>query len=95
MLLDVLAQLDELYICEAYEIRGERTTDFPSHVEDLEVAKPIYRKIPGWKKDITHARKLSDLPSAARLYVDTISELLEVPAKFISIGPDREQTILL
>ena len=95
MLLDVLAQLDELYICEAYEIRGERTTDFPSHVEDLEVAKPIYRKIPGWKKDITHARKLSDLPSGALLYVDTVSELLEVPTKFISIGPDREQTILL
>ncbi len=95
MLLDVLAQLDELCICEAYEIRGERTTDFPSHVEDLEVAKPVFRKIPGWKKDITHARKLSDLPSGARQYVDTISELLGVPAKFISIGPDREQTILL
>lgn len=95
MLLDVLAQLDELCICEAYEIRGERTTDFPSHVEDLELAKPVFRKIPGWKKDITHARKLSDLPSGARQYVDTISELLGVPAKFISIGPDREQTILL
>ena len=95
MLLDVLAQLDELCICEAYEIRGERTTDFPSHVEDLEVAKPIFRKIPGWKKDITHARKLSDLPTGARQYVDTVSELLGVPAKFISIGPDREQTILL
>ena len=95
MLLDVLAQLDELCICEAYEIRGERTTDCPSHVEDLEVAKPIFRKIPGWKKDITQARKLSDLPTGARKYVDTVSELLEVPAKFISIGPDREQTILL
>ena len=95
MLLDVLAQLDELCICEAYEIRGERTTDFPSHVEDLEVAKPIFRKIPGWKKDITQARKLSDLPTGARQYVDTISELLNVSAKFISIGPDREQTILL
>ncbi|WP_010588346.1 adenylosuccinate synthase [Schlesneria paludicola] len=95
MLLDVLAQLDELNICEAYEIRGERTTDFPSHVEDLEVAKPIFRKIPGWKQDITGARKLSDLPAGARRYVDTIVELLEVPAKFISIGPDREQTILL
>ncbi len=95
MLLDVLAQLDELSICEAYEIRGERTTDFPSHVEDLEVAKPIFRKIPGWKQDITHARKLSDLPAGARRYVDTICELLGVPVKFISIGPDREQTILL
>lgn len=95
MLLDVLAQLDELCICEAYEIRGERTTDFPSHVEDLEVAKPIFRKIPGWKKDITGARKLSDLPSGARHYVDTVAELMGLPVKFISIGPDREQTILL
>lgn len=95
MLLDVLAQLDELCICEAYEIRGERTTDFPSHVEDLQVAKPVFRKVPGWKQDITGARKLTDLPKGARQYVDTISELLAVPAKFISIGPDREQTILL
>ena len=95
MLLDVLSHLDELKICEAYEIRGERTTDFPSHVEDLEAAKPIFRTIPGWKQDITRARKLSDLPAGARRYVDTVSELLEVPAKFISIGPDREQTIIL
>jgi adenylosuccinate synthase len=95
MLLDVLAQLDDLYICEAYEIRGERTTDFPSHVEDLEVAKPIFRKIPGWKQDITGARKLADLPTGARRYVDSIAELLGLPVKFISIGPDREQTILL
>jgi adenylosuccinate synthase len=95
MLLDVLAQLDELKICEAYEIRGERTTEFPSHVDDLEIAKPIFRTIPGWKKDITGARRLTDLPDGARKYVDTISELLESPVKFISIGPDREQTILL
>ncbi|HEY4263643.1 MAG TPA: adenylosuccinate synthetase, partial [Schlesneria sp.] len=95
MLLDVLAQLDEVNICEAYEIRGERTTDFPSHVEDLQVAKPVYRKIPGWKQDITGARKLSDLPAGARRYVDSISELMGLPVKFISIGPDREQTILL
>lgn len=95
MLLDVLAQLDEVCICEAYDIRGERTTDFPSHVEDLAVAKPIFRRIPGWKQDITGARKLSDLPTGARRYVDSISELMGLPVKFISIGPDREQTILL
>ncbi len=95
MLLDVLAQLDEVCICEAYEINGERTTDFPSHVEDLEIAKPVFRRIPGWKQDITGARKLSDLPSGARRYVDSISELMGLPVKFISIGPDREQTILL
>lgn len=95
MLLDVLAQLDELYVCEAYEIRGERTTDFPSHVADLQAAKPVFRKIPGWKQDITGARKLGDLPAGARKYVDTISELLDRPVAYISIGPDREQTILV
>ena len=93
MLLDVLAQLDELQLCEAYDIRGERTTDFPSHVDDLAVAKPIFRKLPGWKQDITGARKLSDLPAGARKYVDTVSEIVGVPVAYISVGPDRVQTI--
>lgn len=94
-LLDVLAQLDELCLCEAYEINGERTTDFPSHVEDLSAAKPVYRRIPGWKQDICGARKLSDLPAGARAYVDAIAEIMQVPVRFISVGPDREQTILV
>ncbi|MBM4074914.1 MAG: adenylosuccinate synthase, partial [Planctomycetes bacterium] len=66
-----------------------------SHVEELEAAKPVYRRIPGWKKDITGARRLSDLPAGARAYIDTVSELMGLPVKFISIGPDREQTIVL
>jgi len=95
MLLDVLGKLDELSICEAYENNGERTTDFPAHELDLAAAKPIYRKLPGWKSDITGARKLSDLPKEARAYLDAVSELVELPVSFISIGPDREQTIIL
>jgi adenylosuccinate synthase len=95
MLLDVLAQLDELCLCEAYDIRGERTTDFPSHVDDLAAAKPVYRKLPGWKRDITGARKLCDLPAGARKYVDAVSELVGVPVAYISVGPDREQTIVV
>jgi len=80
-------------ICEAYDINGERTTDFPSHVDDLAQAVPVYRTLPGWKQDITGIRRLEDLPAAARAYVDTIVELLGVPAMYISVGPDREQTI--
>lgn len=95
MLLDVLAQLDELKLCEAYDIRGERTTDFPSHVADLADAVPVYRTIPGWKQDITGARKLSDLPAGARAYVDHVAELVGKPVKYISVGPDRAQTIIL
>ncbi len=95
MLLDVLSKLDEIKICEAYEIHGERTTDFPSHELDLAAARPVYRTLPGWKQDITGAKRLEDLPSEARAYLDTVSELVGLPIKFISIGPDREQTILL
>jgi adenylosuccinate synthase len=93
MLLDVLSQLDELKVCEAYEIDGERTTDFPSHVEDLARAKPVYRTLSGWNRDISGIRKLSELPSVARQYIDTLGELLGAPVRIVSVGPDREQTI--
>ncbi len=93
MLLDVLGKLDDLKICEAYEIDGERTTDFPSHVEDLAKAKPIYRTVKGWKSDISQIKKLADLPKGTREYVDAICELLELPAYLLSVGPDRDQTI--
>ena len=92
-LLDVLSQLDELRICESYEIDGHRTTDFPSHVEDLAKAIPVYRTLPGWKKDITGVRKVADLPAETRQYIDTLAELVGAPVDIMSVGPDREQTI--
>jgi len=95
MLLDVLSKLDEVKICEAYEIHGERTTDFPSHIDDLAQAKPVYRTLPGWKKDITNVRRLEDFPKEARHYIDMVAELLDSPVGFVSIGPDREQTVIL
>jgi len=93
MLLDVLSRLDELQVCEAYEIDGERTQNFPAMVQELEKARPVYRKLPGWKKDISHARRLEDLPTEARRYLDTISQLVGVPVAIVSVGADREQTI--
>jgi adenylosuccinate synthase len=92
-LLDVLSQLDELMICESYEIDGHRTTDFPSHVENLAKAIPVYRTLPGWKKDITGVRKVADLPTETRQYIDTLAELVGAPVDIMSVGPDREQTI--
>ena len=94
MLLDVLSQLDELKICVAYEIDGERVTDFPSRVQDLAKAKPVYETLPGWKHDVSTARKLSDFPAACRRYLDRISELLEAPVYIASVGPDRAQTVM-
>jgi adenylosuccinate synthase len=93
MLLDVLSTFDELKICTAYEINGKRTTNFPSHVDDLRVVKPIYETHPGWQEDITSARSIDDLPQNARNYVNRIAEILGRPIGLISVGPDREQTI--
>jgi adenylosuccinate synthase len=94
MLLDVLSELDELSLCTAYEIDGERTTDFPSRVLDLARAKPVYTTVPGWNKDITGARTLSDLPPNARRYIDLVAELMGERVSFVSVGPDRAQTIV-
>lgn len=95
MLLDVLSKLDTLQVCEAYEIDGQRTREFPSHIADLAKAKPVYRTLPGWKKDISGLKKWSDFPKEARAYVDAISELLEHRVEIVSIGPDREQTVFV
>ena len=95
MLLDVLAELEEIKICEAYEINGERTTDFPSHSDDLSNVKPVYRTVPGWQQEITEVRNFDDLPKAAKDYVHTVSELLGFPVEIVSVGPDREQTIFV
>ncbi|MBS0262820.1 MAG: adenylosuccinate synthase [Planctomycetes bacterium] len=93
MLLDVLSQLDEIQICTAYEIDGCVTKDFPSHVAALARAKPVFRKLPGWKRDISGVRKLADFPAAARAYIDSLSELIGKPVEIVSIGPDRDQTV--
>ncbi len=94
MLLDVLSPFDELKVCTAYEKGGERVDWFPSDAFLLEQCKPVYETLPGWKVDVTKARKLSDLPANARRYVDRLAELLGVRVSVISVGPDREQTIL-
>ncbi|MEO1993908.1 MAG: adenylosuccinate synthase [Planctomycetaceae bacterium] len=92
-LLDVLSDLPEIQICEAYEIDGETTTHFPSHVDQLSRVRPIYRTLPGWQVDISDVRQFGDLPSTAQDYVHTIGKLLGAPTDIVSVGPDRAQTI--
>jgi len=93
MLLDVLSTQKELKICTAYEIDGRRVTDFPSHVDDLRRAKPVYETVPGWDEEIDHLRRLGDLPASARGYLDRLSGLIGRPVSFVSVGPERQQTI--
>ena len=93
MLLDVLSELPELKICTAYDLDGQRITDFPSHVDDLRRVVPLYETLPGWQKEISDVRRIADLPVNARKYLDRLSELLRLPVEVISVGPDRQQTM--
>ena len=95
MLLDVLSGLDELKVCVAYELDGERRSTFPSDSFVLERCKPVYQTATGWKEDLTAVRRKEDLPSAARRYVEWIGELIGLPVSLVSVGPDRAQTISL
>jgi adenylosuccinate synthase len=94
MLLDVLSAVDELKICTSYELDGKRIDHFPGDSFLLEKCRPVYETLPGWKIDIGAARQLSDLPAAARSYLDRLSEIIELPVSIVSVGPDRRQTIL-
>jgi adenylosuccinate synthase len=94
MLLDVLSGLDEVKVCTAYDVDGQRLDHFPSDAQILGRCKPIYTTIPGWKEDISKVRKLNDLPPAARRYIDAISGAVGLPVSLVSVGPDRDQTIL-
>jgi adenylosuccinate synthase len=93
MLLDVLSGSPELKLCVAYDIDGERRTHFPSDAYELERCKPVYETLPCWTEDITTAHKLTDLPAAARRYIDRVAELVGLRVSVVSVGPDREQTI--
>ncbi len=95
MLLDVLSGQPELKLCTAYDLDGQRLTHFPSDAYLLERCKPVYESIPGWSEDITKARKLADLPAGARRYIDRVSELVGLKVSVVSVGPDREQTIMV
>ncbi|HEX7376822.1 MAG TPA: adenylosuccinate synthase [Pirellulales bacterium] len=93
MLLDVLSELDEIKVCTAYNIGGRRVEVFPSHVDDLRQAEPVYETLPGWKEEISDVRSLAALPENARGYLAFLSEVLGRPIEVVSVGPDREQTI--
>ena len=90
--LDALGYLDEIPVCVGYEIDGEVTTDFPVTYK-LEKAKPVLKKLPGWKCDIRGIKKYEDLPENCRKYVEFIEEQIGFPITMVSNGPGREDII--
>ena len=91
--LDVLDTLDFLDICVGYEIDGELHDEFPSDLFALEKVVPKYERFPGWKQSTANARKLGELPAAARAYLDRIESLVEAPITYVSVGTRRDQII--
>ena len=90
--LDVLGYLDEIPVCTGYEIDGEVTTDFPTTAQ-LEKAKPVLEKLPGWKSDIRGIRKYEDLPENCKKYIEFVEEHIGFPITMISNGPGRDDII--
>ncbi len=90
--LDVLGYLDEIPVCVGYEIDGEVTTDFPVTCR-LEKAKPVLKKLPGWKCDIRGIKKYEDLPENCRNYIEFIESQIEYPITMVSNGPGRDDII--
>ena len=93
--LDTLSGLGELNMCVGYRCGAEMLNTFPSDTYLLDEAQPVYETLAGWEEDIGQCRRLSDLPAAARAYLDAISDRLGVPIGMVGVGPAREQTIII
>ncbi|MBW7858759.1 MAG: adenylosuccinate synthase [Leptonema sp. (in: Bacteria)] len=91
--IDILSEYQEIPIAIGYRRAGEKLNGFPTL--GLERVEPIYENLPGWKTDISGARKFNDLPKNCQDYIHRLEELVGVPICFVSVGPNREQTIKL
>jgi adenylosuccinate synthase len=91
--LDVLSGLPEIRVCTAYRYEGTMYDDFPPHQSIVHRAEPAYEEMESWTEDLRSAARFDDLPAAARKYVERITELTGVPIRYLSVGPDRDQTL--
>ena len=93
--LDVLDELDEIQVCVAYELDGERIEHFPSSSDDFARCRPIFETLSGWQCSTEDCRQLKDLPAAAMAYLRFLADLMEVPIAIVSLGASRDQTIVV
>jgi adenylosuccinate synthase len=95
MKLDVLSGFRDLQVAVAYRLDGKTLEEMPGDPEDLERCEPVYETLPGWTEPLKGIRSWDALPAAARAYVKRLEVLTGVPVVAVSVGPDREETILL
>ncbi|MFT5337231.1 MAG: adenylosuccinate synthase [Luteibaculaceae bacterium] len=90
---DVLSYFDVIKVCTHYNLNGEILDYLPFEMNDADL-KPVYTELPGWKKDLTGIKDLSDVPQEVNDYIDYLEKALETPISILSVGPDRSQTML-
>ena len=93
--LDGLDGIDPIRVCVGYRLNGKRLEVPPCDATQLENCEPIYRDFPGWKKPTQGAKRIADLPPTARNYINAIAELTGAPLRIVSVGPTRNDTIIL
>ena len=93
--LDVLSGQPTLKLATSYEADGKKLTAMPGNIKTYAKLQPVYENLAGWSEEISQARSVDDLPAKARDYVKRIEEFTETPAYILSVGPGREQTMLL
>jgi len=94
--LDVLTGIEKLKICVKYRSpQGEYTDSVPSNLKELSQCVPVFEEMDGWTEDMSKARRLQDMPIDARKYLDRVEELFGVPIVLVSVGADREETIVV
>jgi adenylosuccinate synthase len=93
--LDVLDGMETIKICTGYELDGETIDTFPSRESVLERINPIYEELPGWRTPTTEVRTFDDLPPEAQAFIKRVETLLECPVDLISVGPSREQAVIV
>ncbi|MFC4138372.1 MULTISPECIES: adenylosuccinate synthase [unclassified Microbacterium] len=92
--LDVLTGLDQIPVCVAYDVDGTRFDDVPVNQTDFHHAKPVYEYFPGWKEDISTARRFEDLPQNAQDYVLALEKMSNTRISVIGVGPERDEVIV-
>jgi adenylosuccinate synthase len=93
--LDVLCGLESLKICIGYDYKGKLIENFPANLKVLSECKPIYETLPGWNENIEGIRDYNDLPEATKHYLKRIEDLAGVKIQIVSVGPGRDETIIL
>jgi adenylosuccinate synthase len=93
--LDVLSGFETIKVCTGYRYQGEMLETLPAKLQVFESCEPVYEELPGWNQDITEVRSFEQLPPQAQSYVKRLEQLAGCPIVMVSVGPRRDQTMML